>query len=277
MLVAAALVGCVLEGNGDDAGQTEACSLAPDPGDCNAAFEMYAFDAGAQRCVPFTWGGCDGLVPFSALTECQGACEPCEAFFATTSPAPTHAPTEISIRNASAQPIYLRAHTPGGGAVGFRAQMVSLTPLGASEPLITAPNDCDFPCAAFDNPECGNACSDAGFPPGPILLQPGATYKGAWSGQFFGQVTLPDRCLPTACASGQKCGRWLDAAPGDFSATIAAATAWNCVDPMMCTCTPNADGWCQLDGFAAQGGPIDPMGLTENLSFPGGSVEFVLP
>lgn len=70
--------------------------------------------------LPFTWGGCDGVVPFSALTDCQGACEPWDAFSAATTPAPTHAATEISIRNDSAQAIYLRAYTPASDAVGFR-------------------------------------------------------------------------------------------------------------------------------------------------------------
>lgn len=274
-LAAAALCGCVQGGSGDDAGQLERCQLAPDPGDCNAAFEAYAFDAASQRCLPFTWGGCDGVVPFSALSECQGACEPCEAFFAASTPAPTHAAAEISVRNDSAQAIYLRAYTPGGGAVGFRAETVAIVPLGTSKPLITAPNECDFPCALYDNPECGNACSDSGLPPGPILLQPGATYKAAWSGLHFAAVTLPDRCLPAACEPGQTCGRWLNATPGDYSALVVVSPSWECADPMTCTCTPNADGWCQVDGFAAQGGPTDPIPLATTLTFPGGPVELV--
>lgn len=274
-LCAALLLGCVKEGGGDEAGQGEQCALAPDPGDCDAAFERYAYDAASQRCLPFTWGGCDGVVPFNDLTACQRTCEPCEAFFATMTPAPTHAELGLTVRNGSAAPIFLRAHTPGGGAVGFRAQTFEISRLGAEDPLITAPNDCDFPCALFDNADCGNACSDAGFPPGPILIQPGATFKGAWSGLHFAQVEVPSRCLPEACSTGLQCGRWLNAAPGDFTATIAVATAWNCVDPMTCTCTPNADGWCQLDSSAAQGGPVDAAPLSAEFTFPGGPVELV--
>lgn len=275
--LAAALPACPFfgGGGGDDAGINEQCDLTPDPGDCDAAFERYAFDAASQRCVPFTWGGCDGVVPFVDLTTCQGDCEPCEAFFATTTPAPTHPEIALSVRNDSAAPIFLRAHTPGGGAVGWRAQTFQISHLGAEDPLVTAPNDCDFPCKLYDNAMCGNACSDAGFPPGPILIQPGATFAGAWSGLHFGQVALPSRCLPAACEAGLECGRWLNVMPGDFTAAIAVATQWSCTDPMQCTCTPNADGWCQLDAFVAQNGPVDAVGLTSDFSFPGATVEFV--
>lgn len=275
-LVAAALVGCVAGGSGDEAGTQEACGLVPDPGDCDAAFERYYYDPAARRCAPFTWGGCDGVVPFNALTECQGACEPCEAFFATTTPQPTHAPVAISLRNDSAAPIYLRAYTPGGGAVGFRAQTFALRPLGAEEPLITAPNDCDFPCALFDNEDCGNACSDAGPPPGPIVIQPGATYTGAWSGQQFADVAVPDRCLPESCPSGLQCGRWLNAASGEYTVTAAVATAWNCLN-VPCTCTPNAEGWCQIDAVEGQNGPVDTVELSGSLTLPGGPLALVYP
>jgi hypothetical protein len=50
------------------------CSLDPDPGPCYAYARRYYYDFASRRCKEFTWGGCDGVVPFNTLQECQ-ACE----------------------------------------------------------------------------------------------------------------------------------------------------------------------------------------------------------
>jgi len=47
------------------------CQITPDPGPCNAAFVRYYYDPKEQKCMPFTWGGCGGTVPFNTLQECQ--------------------------------------------------------------------------------------------------------------------------------------------------------------------------------------------------------------
>ena len=49
------------------------CSLSPDPGMCFAAIQMYYFNQETQQCEDFTWGGCDGVVPFESLLECEEA------------------------------------------------------------------------------------------------------------------------------------------------------------------------------------------------------------
>jgi len=54
---------------------TEDCSSIPDPGFCLAAFEIYYFDQNTGQCEESIWGGCDGLVPFWTLEECQNSCE----------------------------------------------------------------------------------------------------------------------------------------------------------------------------------------------------------
>ena len=48
------------------------CSLIPNEGPCNAAFVRYYFDTAENKCKEFTWGGCDGVVPFETLEECEG-------------------------------------------------------------------------------------------------------------------------------------------------------------------------------------------------------------
>ena len=56
-------------------GQTANCSLTPDPGPCLAAITQYYFDQTAQKCDSFTWGGCDGVVPFQTYNDCYVSCE----------------------------------------------------------------------------------------------------------------------------------------------------------------------------------------------------------
>ena len=47
------------------------CELPPDSGPCEAAITKYYFDQETQECKAFLWGGCDGIVPFDTLEECQ--------------------------------------------------------------------------------------------------------------------------------------------------------------------------------------------------------------
>ncbi len=51
------------------------CNLVPDSGPCEAAIPRYYFDQSEWMCKEFTWGGCDGVVPFETLELCQSSCE----------------------------------------------------------------------------------------------------------------------------------------------------------------------------------------------------------
>ena len=55
------------------AAQVEACLLEPDPGPCEAAIPAWHFDPLTQMCTEFTWGGCEGVVPFPTLAACQAS------------------------------------------------------------------------------------------------------------------------------------------------------------------------------------------------------------
>ncbi|MEC8597863.1 MAG: BPTI/Kunitz domain-containing protein [Bacteroidota bacterium] len=55
------------------AAQVEACLLEPDPGPCEAAIPAWHFDPLTQMCTEFTWGGCEGVVPFATLAACQAS------------------------------------------------------------------------------------------------------------------------------------------------------------------------------------------------------------
>ncbi|MBL8936929.1 MAG: BPTI/Kunitz domain-containing protein [Archangium sp.] len=50
------------------------CSLEPAPGPCRAYFPRAFFNPATKRCESFVWGGCDGVVPFDTVKECQQVC-----------------------------------------------------------------------------------------------------------------------------------------------------------------------------------------------------------
>ena len=54
---------------------TEDCNSTPDPGPCLAYIVTYYFNQSASQCEESYWGGCDGVVPFWTLEECQNSCE----------------------------------------------------------------------------------------------------------------------------------------------------------------------------------------------------------
>lgn len=57
-----------------DCEESPACSLIPDAGPCDAAFPKYYYDRESVSCKEFIWGGCEGVVPFDTLEECEAAC-----------------------------------------------------------------------------------------------------------------------------------------------------------------------------------------------------------
>jgi len=50
------------------------CGLEHDPGLCKAYMPKYYFDKMSNSCKEFIWGGCNGVVPFESLSECQIQC-----------------------------------------------------------------------------------------------------------------------------------------------------------------------------------------------------------
>ncbi|MBN1140985.1 MAG: DUF2330 domain-containing protein [Deltaproteobacteria bacterium] len=51
------------------------CGLAPDPGPCKGLFKKFYFDPQQGKCRSFFYGGCQGIVPFETMEECQSRCE----------------------------------------------------------------------------------------------------------------------------------------------------------------------------------------------------------
>lgn len=50
------------------------CNLEPEVGPCKAIVAKYYYDRTDKKCKVFNWGGCDGIVPFNTLEECEKGC-----------------------------------------------------------------------------------------------------------------------------------------------------------------------------------------------------------
>jgi hypothetical protein len=50
------------------------CDMKPEPGPCKTLFDRYYYDGQANKCRAFFWGGCDGVVPFETMEECEKTC-----------------------------------------------------------------------------------------------------------------------------------------------------------------------------------------------------------
>jgi len=46
-----------------------------DTGPCDGAFIRFWFNPESMAHEEFSWGGCQGVVPFEDLASCQKACE----------------------------------------------------------------------------------------------------------------------------------------------------------------------------------------------------------
>ncbi len=55
--------------------ETNPCEQYPNPGPCFAAITVYFFNQQTSQCEETTWGGCDGVVPFWTLQECENECK----------------------------------------------------------------------------------------------------------------------------------------------------------------------------------------------------------
>lgn len=59
----------------EDCIKSSKCKLEPDPGFCKAYFPKYYYDPDKKKCEEFIWGGCDGVVPFDTIEECEKKCD----------------------------------------------------------------------------------------------------------------------------------------------------------------------------------------------------------
>ena len=51
------------------------CNSIPNPGICDGYFPTFYFNQINSQCEESYWGGCEGVVPFWTLEDCQNSCE----------------------------------------------------------------------------------------------------------------------------------------------------------------------------------------------------------
>lgn len=52
------------------------CRMKPERGPCKGAVETFYFDDKTGACKSALWGGCQGVIPFGTLEDCEQACAP---------------------------------------------------------------------------------------------------------------------------------------------------------------------------------------------------------
>lgn len=55
----------------DNCATPSTCQLTPEIGPCYALIPKYYFDQASGECKEFSWGGCEGKVPFDTLEACE--------------------------------------------------------------------------------------------------------------------------------------------------------------------------------------------------------------
>ncbi len=52
----------------------EQCMVEPVQGPCEALIYKFYYDIDDGECKQFLWGGCDGVVPFETMENCEETC-----------------------------------------------------------------------------------------------------------------------------------------------------------------------------------------------------------
>jgi hypothetical protein len=170
-------------------------------------------------------------------------------------------------------------HLRNRGAASVFLQRVSLCdplPLfemagpDADTPVTWMRGSCAFTCSEAIDGSCG--CPAFCAEDAVLMIAPGGTHTLTWSGASYGQAALPQACATDVC--GPQCLVQQQAADGTYTLRARGATAAAaCADPNACTCTPNAEGWCDVPASSLG---AEPVLATASLEYPGATeVELV--
>ncbi len=230
----------------------EACGLVPDGGNCDAAFPRWYFDQATGRCAEFTWGGCDGVVPFEDFASCSIACEACE----TQTAAPTPSVVRVTIHNDTDTTIYLEGVQPDASPGYFRNQEYILIEDATGAVLASHAESCEAEYSCSSLP-AGDWLCDPGAPmrPGAIHLAPGASYDAVeWDSLVWSDGGLANECLEAefqdAYGPVAPCRRH---SPYLGTFVVATARASEVLDGE--DCEPSSSGWCRTGTGAVASNP----------------------
>lgn len=199
--------------------------------------------------VTLSFVGLAGCGPSRALDDDAGtgesaddgedADDPCDAFL-DDAEGPRY--TLIEVFNGGTEPVYLTGIEPCEFA---RLQITEADAEDVSGPHWPA-RRCEPTCeAVFEGDElgCDLSCPYAT----PVKVAPGGRYVVSWDGRLQTPGQPPDACCDGEVCFGP-CFTALAVREGDLEATVHVATDLSCMSAS-CDCTPNADGWCEVDGL----------------------------
>lgn len=145
---------------------------------------------------------------------------------------------EIGIINLRSTPVFVH-----GDADGIARRLRLTGERGGRS--VHAPHDCDDDPPSCDSliDQTPNGCGLIGIIVDPLRLEPGARHVLRWTPYLAFPVTLPASCQP-ATPSEQTCTTALPPVAGAY--TLSLTYAETCAGP--CTCEPDPDGSCTVDG-----------------------------
>jgi hypothetical protein len=252
-------------GHGDgDGGHTggsgenpEACGLAPDSGTCNAAITQYFFDPDDGRCKPFTYGGCEGVVPFETLADCESSCHECQQFGLQV----PDMVVQIVLENHGNEVVYVDPHNgkePSCDLAYFFGlsdpNWTGGSPEGGEYELVLGcRNTCSDAALFCDSPDCPAICLHSSV----VRIDPGGSYTVPWPAVTYRETRLPSGC--TDCESEVhpvlECVLREPLQPGvEYLFAATGALAPECFGDV-CDCEPDADGSCLVESSE---GVLDP-------------------
>jgi hypothetical protein len=171
-------------------------------------------------------------------TDDGGTSDDCEGFDDEDGEA---SQTVIRVENTGAETLFL------GGLWSCDFARMVVVPTDATDDTHWPLRKCEFSCEAVLGPDgvgCDSSCPIANV----IMIEPGGAFEDPWPGDMHYPAVPPEHCCPADGCYGP-CLIRRPAPDGEYEATVNVFTEVSCAVGD-CDCTPNADGWCEIEGFA---------------------------
>lgn len=163
---------------------------------------------------------------------------------------PTPAVT-ITLRNTGSAPVFF-VHATGCEFV----EPLAIAGPDGDTPIEWRQDLCDFTCSQLFAEQC--ACPGSCAQDSVLMLASGGAYTISWSGAIYVPTTVPPACAGEIC--GDMCMQVVQAPAGAYELhAIGGSEVSGCADPDMCSCTPNAEGWCDVSATGVGGTPREAL------------------
>ena len=113
------------------------------------------------------------------------------------------------------------------------------------ETLDTHARDCGLTCEELQT-EPRAFCTAACAAPRIVAIEPGGAFPLEWAGTLHNQREMPEACFADSFG-GTTCDQITAAAAGNYTASMEVFGEISCPEDADCTCTPNAEGFCDVE------------------------------